>query len=872
MRTSVKLFAVCLLLTGLMMAQEPPQGGPPQQEPAAGRPQMPGAGQQSTEPKPYDKVITKEAKSKPGIFTVHQVKDKWYYEIPKTELNKDFLWVSQVARTTLGSGYGGQSLGSRVVRWERNNNKILLRDVKYSVVADPADPIAKAVRNANNNAILMSFNIEAFGKDDAAVIDVGRLFTTDLTEISAHQFLRASSLDASRSFIERIAPFPTNIEVETNHTYTAPPTPAGASQAPTPSPMGGGGMRPGSATVVLHYSMVKLPEKPMMARLFDPRVGYFTVNQMDYSREEHKATERTYITRYRLEKKDPNAEISEPVKPIVYYVDPATPKKWVPWVKKAIEDWQPAFEAAGFKNGIVAKEAPTPEQDPDWSPEDARYSVIRWLPSTIENAMGPHISDPRSGEILEADISFYHNVMNLAKNWYFLQAGPLDPRAQKLPLPDDLMGRLIEYVVAHEIGHTLGFQHNMKASSMYTVEQIRNKDFVHKMGHVPTLMDYSRYNYVAQPEDHIDPADLVPGIGPYDKWATMWGYKPIPSAKTPDEEKPTLDQWARVQDTTPYLRFSTANAGGSDPGDETEAVGDNDAVKATGLGLKNLERVSNMLLTATTTQKGDPYDELEEVYGRLLGQWTLEMNHVANVIGGYNSQQKNIGQEGVLFTPLSRERQAAAVKFLNDNAFVTPSWFVKPDLLRRIEAAGVIERVRNAQRSVLNNELSPARLARLVEQESVDQKGYAPTEFLADVRNGVFAELSGTAPVKINAYRRNLQRSYLEVVNNRLNAPATAAPSIPGYTPPPTTQDVRPFFRGELKSLSTAVTAALARATDRETRLHLEDVKDQIAKILDPKFAAAGPAAAQTGGRGFDDFTDMMNNPTSCWPDYVIKP
>jgi hypothetical protein len=865
---------VFLLLAGLGLTQEPPQGGPPQQEPAAGRPQMPGMGQQPTEPRPYERVITKDAKSKPGVFTVHQVKDKWYYEIPKSELNQEFLWVSQIARTTLGSGYGGQALGSRVVRWERVNNKVLLRDVKYSVVADAGEPVARAVKDANNDTILMSFNIEAFGKDEAPVIDVGRLFTTDLTEISAHQFLRASSLDAARSFIERIAAFPTNIEVETSHTYVSPPTPAGAAGGPqpAPSPMGGGQMRPGSATVVLHYSMVKLPEKPMMPRLFDERVGYFTVRQMDYGRDEHKAPQRTYITRYRLEKKDPNAELSEPVKPIVYYVDPATPKKWAPWIKKAIEDWQPAFEAAGFKNGIIAKEAPTPEQDPDWSPEDARYSVIRWLPSTVENAMGPHISDPRTGEILEADISFYHNVMNLATAWYFLQVGPLDPRAQKLPLPDDLMGRLIEYVVAHEIGHTLGFQHNMKASSMYTIEQIRNKDFVHKMGHVSTLMDYSRYNYVAQPEDHIAVEDLIPGIGPYDKWATMWGYKPIPSAKTPDDEKATLDQWARVQDTTPYLRFSTANAGGSDPGDETEAVGDADAITATGLGLKNLERVSNMLLTATTTKKGDPYDDLEEMYGRLLGQWTLEMNHVANIIGGYNSQQKNIGQEGVEFTPVPRERQAAAVKFLNENAFVTPSWFVKPDLLRRFEATGVIERVRNAQRSVLNNVMSPARLARLVEQETVDQKAYAPTEFLADVRNGVFAELNGAGPVKINAYRRNLQRSYLDVVNARLNAPPAAAPSIPGFTPPPTTQDVRPFLRGELKAVSAAITAALPRATDRETKLHLEDVKDQIAKILDPKFAAAAPAAATTGGRGFDDeFTDQWLHPTSCWPDYIIK-
>ena len=329
--------------------------------------------------------------------------------------------------------------------------------------------------------------------------------------------------------------------------------------------LGGGQMRGNSATVVLHHSMVRLPEKPMMPRLFDERVGYFTTSTMDYSRSEYKAERTRYIARWRLEKKDPAAAISEPVKPIVYYIDAATPQKWVPWLKKGIEDWNEAFAAAGFKNAIIGKEAPTAAQDPTWSPEDVRHSVIRWLPSTTENASGPHISDPRTGEILNADIQFYHNVMNLARDWYFVQVGPLDPRAQKLPLPDELMGRLLEYVVAHEVGHTLGFQHNMKASSMYAFEKIRDKEWVHKMGHTPSIMDYSRFNYVAQPEDGIAVEDLIPRIGPYDTWATMWGYTPIPGAKTPDEEKPTLGKWAKEQDDKPWLRFSTANSNGVGP-------------------------------------------------------------------------------------------------------------------------------------------------------------------------------------------------------------------------------------------------------------------------------------------------------------------
>jgi hypothetical protein len=471
----------------------------------------------------------------------------------------------------------------------------------------------------------------------------------------------------------------------------------------------------------------------------------------------------------------------------------------------------------------------------------------------------------------------HHNIMNLQRSWYFLQVGPLDPRVHKLPMPNDLMGTLVEYVVAHEVGHTLGFQHNMKASSMYPQEKVRDREWVKKMGHVPTLMDYSRFNYVAQPEDKIDVADLVPGIGPYDVWATMWGYKPIPTAKTSDQELPTLDMWAKEQDKTPWYRFSTAGSAGSDPGELTEAVGDADAVRSTELGIRNLKRVAKLLVPATTTQAGQPYNDLSELYGRMLGQWTLELNHVAAIVGGFNTQQKHIGQEGVRFVPIPKARQAEAVRFLNENAFATPTWAIDAEILRRIEPIGVLNRVRNAQNSVLNNLLSSARFARLTEQNAIDgNAAYQQSEFLGDVRRGIWSELD-TPSVSIDAYRRNLQRAYLDLVNTKLNAPPPAAPTGPGAAAFAamfvTSGDERPFYRHELRALSASVTAALEKTADSATRVHLEGVRDQIEKILNPQFAggttSGTPSAANAQAM---ELLYLLLNPTSCWPDYTVEP
>jgi hypothetical protein len=847
----------------------PQDGDTPQDNAGQGRGNQGGRGGAAAQPRPYSQVITANAKTDEGIFKVHRINDQLFYEIPKSELGKDFLWVNRLKRTVNGAGYGGAEAGNRVVRWELFNNRVFLKVVNHGMVADPSTPIAKAVEASNNPSIMRAYNVASFSPEGDPVIDVTQLFTTEVPEFSVRSQVTGSrGFDAARTYIERVVSFPENINVEVTQTFTAPVDGGGGAGGDAPAAPRGRG---NSFTVVASYSMVKLPEKPMMGRLFDERVGYFTRSHYDYSREEHRAEQRTFITRYRLEKKDPTAAISEPVKPIVYYVDPATPTKWVPYVKKGIEDWQPAFEAAGFRNGIVAREAP--KDDPDWSAEDARYSVVRWLPSTTENASGPNIHDPRSGEILDADIQFYHNVQNLQKNWYFIQAGPLDSRAQKLPLPDELMGELLRVVVAHEVGHTLGLQHNMKASSTYTLEQIRDKNFLRQFGHTPSIMDYSRFNYVVQPEDGVPVADLIPKVGEYDKWAIHWGYAAIAGARSSDEEQVTLDRWADEQDAKPQYRFSTANAGGSDPGDNTEAVGDVDAVKATALGLKNLQRVADMLISATTGKQGDPYDELNEVFGRLVGQWTTEMNHVTGAVGGFLSQQKHIGQAGPRFTVVPKAKQAEAVKFLLDNAFQKPQFMIKPDILRLVSATGGMNRVRTAQNSVMNSLLQTARIERLIEQAASEgAAAYTPVQFLTDVRSGIWSELN--TPRSIDPYRRNTQRVYLDTIDNRLNG--GAEPS----------GEVRALLKGELRALRAQITAAIPGATDRATRLHLEDSRDSIDEILDPRAmrtrGTAAPAAGG-GGRGFSGILDssapfdyendpFLQRPTAtCWPDYVIR-
>jgi hypothetical protein len=652
--------------------------------------------------------------------------------------------------------------------------------------------------------------VEAFGADSAVVADVTELFTSDVPEFSPKEMIGASSLDADRTFLEEVLAFPENIEVQALLTFR------GGNNDDEPS-FFSFGPDAKSISVVVHHSMVRLPADPMTPRPADERVGFSEVRQIDYSESEHRAPEQSFITRWRLVPQDTAAlaegDLTEPVEPITFYVDRATPEAWRPYIEAGVESWNQAFREAGFRNAVRARMAPTEEEDPEFHPEDARYSVIRWVPSQIENAMGPHVHDPRTGEILEADIQMFHNVMNLAQDWYFVQVGPLDERAADLPLPDSLMGRLIQYVAAHEVGHSLGFPHNMKASSAFPVDSLRSASFTERWGDEASIMDYGRFNYVAQPGDG---ARLIPKIGPYDEFAVMWGYRTIPGADTPAAQKGRLDEWARRQDENPWLLFGSAD--GVDPGAQTEDLGA-DPVAATRLGLRNLRRVVPMLLEATADE-GDSYDDLERVYERLVGQWELEMGHVATVVGGVRQRRKHYGQEGVVHTPVPRDEQREALAFLLENAFRPPEFLMVPDIVRRIEATGSVDRITEAQGDLLTDLLADDRLERLSEQAAVaPDDAYAPAEMMADLREGVWSELSGGGGFTVGPYRRSLQRGWVEAMEAKLD----------------NSGDVAALARGELRDAAAAIDDRVDDADDRMTRLHLEDLRHRIGRALDPE-------------------------------------
>jgi len=783
--------------------------------------------------KAFSKVITKDAKSDPGLFTVHQVKNDYFYEIPDSLFNREMLMVTRIAQTATGIGFGGGKQNTQVLRWEKKNDKVLLRVVSHDIHAADSLPIHEAVRNSNFEPILYAFDVEAYHKDsvnNATVIKVTSLFEDDVQAIGfperSRKNYKITRLDAKRSYIDTIRSYPENIEVRHVKTYNAGEPPSNSSTA--------------SISVKMSNSMILLPKVPMKRRYFDERVGWFTSGQTDYGLDVQESKTVHYLDRWRLEVKDEDlekferGELVEPKEQIVYYIDRATPEKWVPYIKQGIEDWQVAFEAAGFKNAIIAKDAPTVEEDPDWSPEDVRYSVVRYLASPIPNANGPHVSDPRSGEILESDINWYHNVMTLLRNWYFVQTAAINEDAQGVAFKDEIMGRLIRFVSSHEVGHTLGLPHNMGSSSAYAVEDLRDPEFTAKYGTAPSIMDYARFNYIAQPED--GDVAMMPNIGVYDKYAISWGYRPILNT-TAKEEKATLDKWILEHEGDLMYRFGAQQSGGViDPSSQTEDLGD-DAMLASEYGIKNMKRIMPKLIE-WTAEDGKHYDDLETMYGQVIGQFNRYMGHVTANIGGVYKYTKTYDQEGPVFTHVPAEKQERAMEFLHEQLFNTPEWMLDQNIFNKIQFDGSVENIRSIQARTLNDLLDFGRMARLIENEEINgREAYSLIDMMTDLRSGIWRELrTGGA---IDTYRRNLQRAYIDrleylMTEEQSSIPASYRSWISRSNIDVKQSDIRPVVRGELTNLQRDLRNSISRSRDTMTRYHLQDALERVNLILDP--------------------------------------
>lgn len=802
----------------------------------------------STGPKAYKDVITAKAVSDAGMFTVHKVDDKYYFEIPDSLFNRDILVVNRLSKAGAGmrvggfAGYAGDDISRNVIQFQRGpNNKIFLRNISFAEYAkDSTSSMYTAVKRSNIQPIAASFDIKALGKDSTGVVIDATDYISGDNDIlhfssGSKSTYRIGSLQADKSYIDNLRAFPINVEIKTVKTYSRMPA------QPTAGFGGGGGSAAGgNLTVEINSSLVLLPKVPMQPRYFDKRVGYFVTGYTDFDANPQGVENVVMIKRWRLEPKPEDmekykrGELVEPIKPIIFYIDPATPKKWIPYLIQGVNDWQAAFEKAGFKNAIFGKMAPTKAEDSTWSLDDARNSAIVYKPSDIPNASGPSIADPRSGEIMESHINWYHNVMELIRDWYFVQCAPNDPAARKMLFDDELMGQLIQFVSSHEVGHTLGLRHNFGSSSTVPVEKLRDKNWVAENGHTPSIMDYARFNYVAQPEDKLTRKELFARIGDYDTWAIEWGYRLFPEFKSADAEKGKLNSWVIEKLKNRRLWWGDGEMSQDDSRNQTEDLGD-DAMKASMYGIKNLQRVIPNLIEWTKEENKD-YEGLLQMYNQVSGQFSRYMGHVTRQVGGVMMTPKMVEESGPVYENVAASKQKEAVDFLNKNLFATPAWLLNKEIFSRTGITGTTV-VAQVQDMVIGRLLSSRVLGKLTDAEAVSgNNAYKVTDLLSDLKKGIFTELATAKSVDI--YRRNLQKSYVSSLINLLT-PGTSTMLAPGIMVSSgglnDRADAKSVVRAALVSLRAELSSGAARTADQMSKFHLQDLADRINKALDPK-------------------------------------
>jgi hypothetical protein len=838
-RFSVLLLGTLLASTGFSQVVIPISGAPRSDSSRSSRSAANGL-------KPYKEVITAKAQSDGGLFWVHKVEDKYFFELADSLFNREILVVNRISKASAGMrtggffGYGGDQIGQGVIRFEKGpNNKIFLRTISFAEYAkDSTSPMFTSVSNSNVQPIAASFEMKSLGKDSSgAVIDVTDYINGDNDVLnfnsSIKSTLRLGMVQGDKSYIVSVKAYPINVEIKTIKTYSRMPT-MGAG-----GPGGMGAAGGGNMTMELNTSMVLLPKTPMQARYFDSRVGYFAVGYTDFDADPQGVKNIAMVKRWRLEPKAGDwdkyvrGELVEPAKPIVFYIDPATPKKWVPYLMQGVDDWKSAFEKAGFKNAIMAKPAPTKDEDSTWSLEDARNSAIVYKPSDIPNASGPSISDPRSGEIMESHINWYHNVMSLVRDWYFVQASPIDTGARKMLFDDELMGQLIRFVSSHEVGHTLGLRHNYGSSSTVPVEKLRDKAWVEANGHTPSIMDYARFNYVAQPEDNVSRAGIFPRIGDYDNWAIEWGYKIFPQYTSPEKETGHLNRWVIERLKNNRLWFGT-ETNPDDPRSQSEQVGD-DAMKGSAYGIKNLQRIVPNLIE-WTKEANEGYDNLRNMYSTVQDQFRRYLGHVAKYVGGIMETPKKVEEQGAVYEHVPEVKQKEAVDFLNKQLFATPTWILNQSIFDKTGFNGPAT-ISYLQDNVLSRLFSSSTLTKLLNAEAAaGDKAYQLTELFADLKKGIWGELATRKAVDI--YRRNLQKSYVSNLLGLLKNPSFPTGGagiviiISGGTDK---NDIQSVVRGHLAQLKAEIAGASTGITDTMTKYHLQDLAKRIDNALNAK-------------------------------------